>query len=64
VRHWTDTQFSVLTTGPASLRFENGQFVMVGIEVNDRPFLRAYGMVSANHEDHLEFLSIKVPGAR
>lgn len=61
VRHWTDTQFTVLTTRPTSLRFENGQFVMVGIEVNDRPLLRAYSIASANHEDHLEFLSIKVP---
>lgn len=61
VRHWTDTQFTVSTTRPAGLRFENGQFVMVGIEVNDRPLLRAYSIASANHEDHLEFLSIKVP---
>jgi ferredoxin--NADP+ reductase len=61
VRHWTDSQFTILTTRPTSLRFENGQFLMVGIEVNDRALLRAYSIASANHEDHLEFLSIKVP---
>ncbi|MES2946284.1 MAG: ferredoxin--NADP reductase, partial [Pseudomonadota bacterium] len=29
--------------------------------VNDKPLLRAYSIVSPNHEAHLEFLSIKVP---
>jgi ferredoxin/flavodoxin---NADP+ reductase len=62
VRHWTDTQFTVSTTRNAGLRFENGQFVMVGVEVDSRPLLRAYSIASANHEEHLEFLSIKVPG--
>src|ERR1700733_31527 len=61
VRHWTDTQFSFITTRRAGLRFENGQFLMVGMEIDRRPLLRAYSIASANHEDHLEFLSIKVP---
>jgi ferredoxin/flavodoxin---NADP+ reductase len=61
VRHWTDTQFTVSTTRPPGLRFENGQFVMVGVEVDSRPLLRAYSIASANHEDFLDFLSIKVP---
>jgi ferredoxin--NADP+ reductase len=43
------------------MRFENGQFVMVGVEVANRSLLRAYSIASANHEDHLHFLSIKVP---
>jgi ferredoxin/flavodoxin---NADP+ reductase len=62
VRHWTDTQFTVSTTRHAGLRFENGQFVMVGVEVDNRPLLRAYSIASANHEERLQFLSIKVPG--
>lgn len=61
VKHWTDTQFTFTTTRDASLRFENGQFVMVGLKVENRPLLRAYSIASANHEEHLEFLSIKVP---
>ena len=62
VRHWTDTQFTLTTTRPAGLRFENGQFVMVGVELDERPLLRAYSIASANHEEYLHFLSIKVPG--
>ena len=34
---------------------------MIGLKVNNKPLLRAYSIVSANYEEHLEFLSIKVP---
>jgi len=61
VRHWTDTQFSFSTTRDRGMRFENGQFVMLGLAGTERPLLRAYSIASANHEEHLEFLSIKVP---
>jgi ferredoxin/flavodoxin---NADP+ reductase len=62
VRHWTPTQFTFTTTRAAGLRFENGQFLMVGLAGAERPVLRAYSIASANHEEHLEFLSTKVPG--
>ena len=61
VRHWTDRQFSFSTTRDPAFRFLNGQFTMIGIELDGKPLLRAYSMVSANYEDRLEFLSIKVP---
>ncbi len=61
VRHWNDTLFSFTVTRDASLRFENGQFIMIGLQVEGRPLLRAYSIASANHEEHLEFFSIKVP---
>jgi ferredoxin--NADP+ reductase len=60
VHHWNDTLFSFRTTRGAGLRFESGEFVMIGLEVDGRPLLRAYSMASANHEDELEFFSIKV----
>src|SRR6476620_7457922 len=61
VRHWTDTLFSFRATRDSGFRFVSGQFAMIGLEVSGRPLLRAYSMASANHEDHLEFFSIKVP---
>jgi ferredoxin--NADP+ reductase len=61
IHHWTDKLFTFKTTRDASLRFSNGHFTMIGLRVNDKPLLRAYSIVSANYEDHLEFLSIKVP---
>src|ERR1700684_848179 len=60
VRHWTDTLFSFTATRDAGFRFQNGQFAMIGLEVDARPLLRAYSMASANHEEELEFFSIKV----
>jgi ferredoxin--NADP+ reductase len=60
VHHWTDRLFSFTTTRDAALRFSNGHFTMIGLRVGDRPLLRAYSIASANYEDHLEFLSIKV----
>lgn len=61
VHHWDDRLFSFRTTRDRSLRFHNGHFVMLGLEVDGRPLMRAYSIASANHEEHLEFLSIKVP---
>ena len=61
VHHWTDRLFSFTTTRDPALRFSNGHFTMIGLRVNGKPLLRAYSIVSANYEDHLEFLSIKVP---
>src|ERR1700704_3128827 len=61
VRHWTDTLFSFRATRDSGFRFKNGQFAMIGLEVDGRPLLRAYSMASANHEEELEFFSIKVP---
>jgi ferredoxin--NADP+ reductase len=61
VHHWTDRLFSFTTTRDPSLRFSNGHFTMIGLKVNGKPLLRAYSIVSANYEEHLEFLSIKVP---
>ena len=60
VHHWTDRLFSFTTTRDQTLRFSNGHFTMIGLRVNDKPLLRAYSIVSANYEEHLEFLSIKV----
>jgi ferredoxin/flavodoxin---NADP+ reductase len=45
VHHWTDKLFTFTTTRDESMRFSNGHFTMIGLKVND----------------HLEFLSIKVP---
>ena len=61
VHHWTDRLFSFKTTRDAGLRFSNGHFTMIGLMVDGKPLLRAYSVASANYEEHLEFLSIKVP---
>ena len=61
VRHWTDSLFSFTTTRSPSFRFSNGQFIMLGLEAEERPLVRAYSLASPNYEDRLEFFSINVP---
>lgn len=61
VRHWTQDYFSFRTTRGAGLRFDNGQFVMIGLPVEGKPLMRAYSIASANWEEEMEFFSIKVP---
>jgi ferredoxin--NADP+ reductase len=61
VTHWTDRLFSFKTTRDRAMRFTNGQFVMVGLTIDDRPLLRAYSIASADYHDHLGFFSIKAP---
>jgi ferredoxin--NADP+ reductase len=61
VHHWTNRLFTFTTTRDPALRFKNGHFTMIGLRIENKPLLRAYSIVSANYEEHLEFLSIKVP---
>jgi ferredoxin/flavodoxin---NADP+ reductase len=61
VHHWSRKLFSFRTTRGASLRFENGQFLMIGLEIGGRRVVRAYSIASANYEEELEFYSIIVP---
>lgn len=61
VHHWNDSLFSLRTTRDPGLRFESGQFVMIGMEVEGRPLMRAYSIASASWDEELEFFSIKVP---
>ena len=47
VHHWNDTLFSFKCTRDPGLRFENGQFVMIGLQQpNGRPLMRAYSIAT------------------
>ncbi len=61
VHHWSDSLFSIRTTRDPGLRFQSGQFIMIGLEVAGKPLMRAYSFASASWEEELEFYSIKVP---
>jgi len=64
VYHWNEKLFSFRTTRDPGFRFRNGEFVMVGLDSEPRPIVRAYSIASTNYEEELEFLSIKVPNGR
>lgn len=61
IHHWNDNLFSFRTTREQGFRFENGHFVMIGLEIEGKPLMRAYSIASPNYADELEFFSIKVP---
>ncbi len=61
VRHWTDRTFSFTCERPAGFRFRSGEFVMIGLLVDEKPLLRAYSIASPSWDETLEFYSIKVP---
>lgn len=61
VHHWTNSLFTLKTTRTSGFRFESGQFVMLGLEVNGKPLLRAYSIAAPHYADELEFYSVKVP---
>ncbi len=60
IHHWNESLFSFKTTRGNSFKFENGHFVMLGLETESKPLTRAYSIASANYEEELEFFSIKV----
>jgi len=60
IHHWCNKTFSFKTTRNFVNEFKNGEFAMIGIDHKDKKLMRAYSFVSANYEDHLEFLSIKL----
>ena len=60
IRHWTDQTFSFECHRPDTFRFRSGEFVMIGLEGNGKPLLRAYSIASPNWQETLEFYSIKV----
>ncbi|MCU9950880.1 ferredoxin--NADP reductase [Pseudomonas sp. PDM13] len=63
VQTLTPSLFTLRTTRDPGFRFRAGQFARLGVTKADGSTVwRAYSMVSAPHDEHLEFFSIVVPG--
>ncbi|NRH26218.1 ferredoxin--NADP reductase [Pseudomonas sp. MS19] len=63
VQVWSPSLFSLRCTRDPGFRFNAGQFARLGVHKADGSVVwRAYSMVSAPHDDYLEFFSIVVPG--
>jgi len=66
VEHFTDRLFRIKTTRDRSLRFKDGEFLMIGLDhwseklQKNKPIMRAYSVASPSHQETLEFYSIKV----
>lgn len=64
MRWWSDGLFTFTTTKPPGYSFVAGQYARLGLPSEHDVIWRAYSMVSAPHEDSLEFYGILVPGGR
>lgn len=63
VRVWSPSLFSLRCGRDPGFRFRAGQFARLGVSKADGSVVwRAYSMVSAPHDEFLEFFSIVVPG--
>jgi len=63
VHVWSPSLFSLRCSRDPGFRFRAGQFARLGVRKADGSLVwRAYSMVSAPHDEFLEFFSIVVPG--
>jgi ferredoxin--NADP+ reductase len=63
VHVWSPSLFSLRCSRDLGFRFRAGQFARLGVAKADGSVVwRAYSMVSAPHDEFLEFFSIVVPG--
>lgn len=63
VHAWSPSLFSLRCSRDSGFRFRAGQFARLGVQKADGTIVwRAYSMVSAPHDEFLEFFSIVVPG--
>ncbi|UTW06656.1 ferredoxin--NADP reductase [Pseudomonas benzenivorans] len=63
VHVWSPSLFSLRCSRDPGFRFRAGQFARLGVQKADGSLVwRAYSMVSAPHDEFLEFFSIVVPG--
>nr|WP_298135947.1 ferredoxin--NADP reductase [uncultured Pseudomonas sp.] len=63
IQVWSNTLFSLRCSRDPAFRFQAGQFARLGVEKADGSIVwRPYSMVSAPHDEFLEFFSIVVPG--
>jgi ferredoxin--NADP+ reductase len=58
VENYTESYFRIRTTRPEGFRFVSGQFIMLGLQLEDGPLMRAYSIASAHWDEELEFYSI------
>lgn len=61
VQHWSNRTFSFRCTRSADLNFTAGQFILIGMIIDEAVVVRAYSIASPPCADELEFLSVVIP---
>ncbi len=61
VEHYTDSYFRFRVKRPEGFQFISGQFVMLGLMLDEKPIMRAYSIASPDWDEEFEFYSIIIP---
>jgi ferredoxin--NADP+ reductase len=65
VRHWTKSLLSFRTSRAPGFRFTPGRYARLGLDGADPNVVwRPFSIVSAAHDEHLEFFAVLVPGGK
>lgn len=63
LHHWSSTMLSFRSSRSAAFRFKPGHYARLGLpDMQGQLVWRPYSLVSASHDDYLEFLAIRIPG--
>ena len=60
VEHYTDSYFRLRVERPEEFRFDSGQFIMIGLNIDGKDVMRAYSIANPFWDEELEFYSIIV----
>jgi ferredoxin--NADP+ reductase len=61
VEHYTESYFRFRIQRPPGLIFVAGQFIMIGLTINEKLVMRAYSLANPSWDEELEFYSIIMP---
>ena len=64
VEHYTDSYFRFRVKRPDGFQFISGQFIMLGLLLEEKPIMRAYSIASADWDEEFEFYSIIIPDGK
>src|SRR6185295_7611186 len=63
IRHWTKSLLSFRTSRAPGFRFTPGRYARLGLDTAKTSVVwRPFSIVSAAHDEHLEFFAVLVPG--
>lgn len=62
LKYWAPALLSFTTTKPVGFTFTAGQYSRLALNVDGQMIWRAFSIVSAPHEDVLEYVGVLIPG--
>lgn len=61
IHHWSPSYLTIRTTRYRGFRFRPGHYTRLGLGEADSIVWRPYSVASADYDDHLDFVAVRVP---